>query len=72
MNPPTSRVCACCVCLQLINRVSPSDDRVRRLFEWSFLAYGRVSNLSHVLAYHPTYLECFLATLNVLLYEEGA
>lgn len=62
----------CPPAVQLVDRTSPVDERVRRLFEWSFLAYGRVSNLSHVLAYHPSYLQCFLNTLQVLLYEEGA
>lgn len=55
---------------RLVNRDAPSDG-VRRLFEWSFVVYGRVSNLAHVLAYHPSYLECFLKRIDTLLYEEG-
>lgn len=48
-----------------------ADAHIRRLFEWSFLTYGRVSNVTSVLAFHPTYLECFLNTYAVLQYDEG-
>ena len=47
------------------------DSPANSLFEWSFLTHGSVPNLVHVLAYHPTYLECVLSTHDVVLYGDG-
>ena len=55
----------------LIQR-NTSDDIRRNLILRSFIAYGRVSNVTNVLAFHPAYLDCFLNTYSVLLHDEGA
>ncbi|RYG40863.1 hypothetical protein EON68_03725, partial [archaeon] len=57
-------------CLQLVSRTHP-DPTSQRVFERAFLLFGRVSNLTHVLAAHPSYIDCFLSTFNTLLNEEG-
>lgn len=56
---------------RLIQR-STNDELRRNLILRSFIAYGRVSNVTNVLAFHPAYLDCFLNTYSVLLHDDGA
>jgi hypothetical protein len=48
-HPPRPAVCLSArspLRVQLVDR-QKNDERQKRIFEWSFLTYGRVSNLSH-------------------------